>query len=104
MNVKQVLEIFAEQGIVDSTQIDEISQEIAQTGKSLPQTLVDYQYLTEEQFYQTIAESLGVESANLTGFEPPSEILRLIPAGLAQLHRAFPLGLEGGAVQLALRR
>ncbi len=102
MNVKQVLEIFVEQGIVDSTQIDEIAEEIAQTGKSLPQTLVDYQFLTEQQFYQTIADSLGVDLVDLQGFEPPNEILRLIPAGLAQLHRAFPIGLEGNTVQVAL--
>ncbi|HEV7404401.1 MAG TPA: GspE/PulE family protein [Chthoniobacteraceae bacterium] len=102
MNVKQVLEIFVEQGIVDATQIDEIIQDIAVSGKTLPETLVDYQFLTEEQFYQTIADSLGVEMVDLGGFEPPTELLRLIPAGLAQLHRAFPLGLEGNTVQLAL--
>src|SRR3954468_15186533 len=102
MNVKQVLEIFVEQGIVDATQVDEILQDIAVSGKSLPETLVDYQFLTEEQFYQTIAESIGVEMVDLRSFEPPLEIVRLIPAGLAQLHKAFPIGLEGNTVQLAL--
>ena len=102
MNVKQVLEIFAEQGIVDAAQIDDLAQEVAQTGKTLPETLVDYQFVTEEQFYQTIAESLGSESVDLRGFEPPTEVFRLIPAGLAQLHRAFPVGLEGGNIQVAL--
>ncbi len=67
MNVKQVLEIFVEQGIVDPAQVDEIAQEIAMTGKSLPQTLVDYQFVTEEQFYQTIAESLGVDFVDISG-------------------------------------
>lgn len=102
MNVKQVLEIFVEQGIVDPTQVDEIAQEIATTGKSLPQTLVDYQFLTEEQFYQTLADSLGTVVVDLTGFEPPMDVVRLIPAGMAQLHRAFPIGFEDGMVQLAL--
>jgi type IV pilus assembly protein PilB len=102
MNVKQVLEIFVEQGIVDATQIDEIIQDIAVSGKSLPETLVDYQFLTEEQFYQTIADSLGAEMVDLAKFEPPLDLVRLIPAGLAQLHRAFPLGIEGNTVQLAL--
>jgi type IV pilus assembly protein PilB len=102
MNPKQVLEIFVEQGIVDASQVDDIAQEVAQTGKSLPQTLVDYQFLTEEQFYQIIADSLGTECVDLRTFEPPAEVLRLIPAGLAQLHRAFPVGLDGAAVQVAL--
>src|SRR3954468_15825675 len=102
MNVKQVLEIFVEQGIVDATQIDEIIQDIAVSGKSLPETLVDYQFLTEEQFYQTIADSLGAEMVDIAKFEPPLDLLRVLPAGLAQLHRAFPLGIDGNTVQLAL--
>jgi type IV pilus assembly protein PilB len=102
MNAKQVLEIFVEQGIVDPSQVDDIAEEVAQTGKSLPQTLVDYQFLTEEQFYQVIAESLGTECIDLKTFEPPNDVIRLIPAGLAQLHRAFPLGLDGLTVQVAV--
>jgi type IV pilus assembly protein PilB len=102
MNNKQVLEIFVEQGIVAAEQVDEINQEIVQSGKSLVQTMVDYGFLTEEQFYQVIADSLGAPFVNLTGFEPPNEILRLIPAGLAQLHKAFPLGVEELAIQVAL--
>lgn len=102
MNSKQVLEIFVEQGIVDPSQVDDIANEVAQTGKTLSQTLVDYQFLTEEQFYQTIADSLGAEHVDLRGFEPPQEVLRLIPAGLAQLHRAFPVGQDGISLQVAL--
>ncbi len=102
MNSKQVLEIFVEQGIVDSSQIDDIAQEVAQTGKTLPQTLVDYQFLTEDQFYQIIADSLGADYVDLRGFEPPQDVLRLIPAGLAQLHRALPLGQDGISIQVAL--
>src|ERR1700679_3974218 len=100
MNVKQVLEIFVEHGMVDPAQVDELAQEIAQTGKTLVQTLVDYQFLTEEQFYQTIAESLATEAADLRGFEPPSELLRLIPFGLAQFQHAFPVRCPDGSIQL----
>ncbi len=102
MNVKQVLEIFVDQGIVDPEQVDDIAQEVSQTGKSLPQTLVDYQFVTEEQFYQTIANALGAEYADLRNFEPPPEILRLIPSGTVQLHKAFPLGTDGMTIQAAL--
>ncbi len=102
MNVKQVLEIFVAKGLVDPSQVDDIVQEVSQTGKSLPQTLVDYQFLTEEEFYRTIAEELGVDFYDLRGFEPPMEIIKLIPSGLAQLHRAFPVGLNGQAIQVAL--
>ena len=43
MNVKQVLEIFVEHGIVAADQVDDIAQEISQTGKSLPQKVKNAQ-------------------------------------------------------------
>jgi type IV pilus assembly protein PilB len=102
MNVKQVLEVFVEQGIVEQSQVADLSQEINQSGKSLSEVMVDYGFCTEDQFYQTIADSVGADYVSLSGFEPPPELLRLLPAGLAQLHRAFPLGLEGHTIQVAL--
>jgi type IV pilus assembly protein PilB len=102
MNVKQTLEIFAEQNLVDASQFEDIEHEVAQSGKSLVQVLVDYGIVTEEQFYQVIADSLGADYVNLSGFEAPNETLRLIPAGLAQLHRAFPLGMSDNSIQVAL--
>ena len=97
----QVLEIFADQGLLDRSQCEDIAQESAQTGKSLVQTLVDYGVVSEEQFYQVIAEFLGVAHVSLEGYEPPPEVLRLIPAGLARLHRVLPVGMDGATIHMA---
>lgn len=102
MNTKQVLDIFVEQGVVDPGQVDDLDQEIAQSGKSIAGVMVDNGYVTEEQFYQILAEAIGTETVDLRGFEPPPEVLRLIPAGLAQLHQAFPIGYDGLSLQVAL--
>ena len=102
MNAKQVLEILTDQGIVEKGQIEDIIQEVGQTGKSLTEVLVDFQICTEVQFYETIASYLGLEYVDLTGFEPPQEITRMIPAGLALLHRVFPIGVDAGTLQVVL--
>ena len=102
MNTKQVLEMFAEHGLVDAGQIEDITQEVNHSGKSLVEVMVDFGVCTDQEFYQNIAASLGTDFVDLTGFEPPPEVLRLIPGGLANLHRAFPLGLEHGNIQVAL--
>jgi type IV pilus assembly protein PilB len=99
MNTKQVLEIFVDQGVVDRTSVDDIVQEISSTGKSLIEVLVDFQISSEEQFYQTIADYLGLECVDLQNFEPPPEVVRLIPAGLALMNRVFPIGVEAGTIQ-----
>ena len=102
MNAKQVLEIFTEQGVIDQEQANDMFDEVNHTGKSVAQVMVDYQICSEEQFYMMIADSLGVEFANLEGFEPSLELLRMVPAGLAILHKALPLGFEGKTLQIAL--
>ncbi len=99
MNTKQVLEIFVEQGVVDRYSVDDIIQEVSSTGKSLSDVLVDYQLCTQEQFYQTIADYLGLECVDLSAFDPPTEVIRLIPAGLALMNRVFPVGVEAGTIQ-----
>ena len=102
MNNRQVLEVFQEQGVIDASQIEDITQEVSSSGKSLVEVLADFQICTEEQFYQTIAQGLGVDFIDLRSFEPPPETVRLIPASLALLHRVFPLGVEGGTLHVAL--
>jgi type IV pilus assembly protein PilB len=102
MNVKQTLSTFIDQGIVDKRIEDDILQEISNTGKNLVDVLVDFQVVTEEGYYEAIANAIGSESVNLKGFEPPQELVNLLPAALAQLHKAFPVGYEDGTLQLAL--
>jgi len=102
MNAKQVLEIFLEQGILDQQQLDDMVAEVNHTGKSVAQVVVDYQICDENQFYQMVADAIGSEFVNLEGYEPPQEILRTVPTGLAILHKALPIGREGNTIQLAL--
>ena len=102
MNVKQVLELFVEQGIIDHSAQDDLDQEVLKTGKPLAQVMVDFGVCSEMEFYQHIATALGVDFVDLTDFEPPQDLIRMIPAGHAILHKALPLGLEGNIIQLAL--
>jgi type IV pilus assembly protein PilB len=102
MNARQTLNIFVEQGLVDERVVDDILQEVASTGKTLCDVLVDYQAVTEEGYYQALASAIGAEFVNLKDFTPHPDLLKLLPAGLAQLHRAFPLGYEDGILQVAL--
>src|SRR5262249_38701537 len=76
--------------------------EVFNSGKSIIQVLVDFGFLTEEQFYQQIAEHLGADLVDLKAYDPPPDVLRLIPAGLARLHGALPLGLSGDTITVAV--
>lgn len=102
MNANQVIEIFIEAKIIDRSQVDDITAEILSSGKGIHEVLIDGGYVTEDQFYQTLANYLGTEYVDLSEYEPPAEILALVPPNLARLHGALPIGLNGAAVTLAM--
>ncbi|MDQ6940698.1 MAG: pilus assembly protein PilB, partial [Verrucomicrobiota bacterium] len=102
MNNNQVAELFLEQHVLQRSQIDDVLQEANLNGKTLAQTFADNGLLDEHRFYETIADSLGTEFVSLDGQEIPPEILRLIPSGLARLHRALPIGLTDSGITVAL--
>jgi len=102
MNANQVIEIFVEQRIIERSQIDDITAEVISSGKTIVEIMVDLGFVTEDQFYQTLATYLGTEYVDLAEFEPSAEILALVPSSLARLHGALPIGLNGSAVTLAM--
>ncbi len=102
MNDKQVAELFIEQHVLQPSQADDVLTEASLNGKTVAQTLIDSGFVNEHGFYETIATALGTEFVDLHDKEIAPEILKLIPSGLARLHRALPLGLNRNTIRVAL--
>src|SRR5437588_460425 len=102
MNGKQVAELFVEQRVLQPSQAEDVLNEANLNGKSIVQAMVDGGFVDENAFYHTIAAALGVEYVDLGKNEIPPAILKLIPSGLARLHRALPIGLSGNTLRVAL--
>jgi type IV pilus assembly protein PilB len=102
MNDKQVAELFVEQHVLQPSQADDVLNEANQNGKTMVQAMVDSGFVNESGFYRTIAEALSVEYVDLSDTEIPVAVLKLIPSGLARLHRALPIGLKGNTLRVAL--
>ena len=102
MNSKQVAEIFIEQNVLQPSQADDVLNEATLNGKTIAQAMVDGGFVDENGFYQTIADALGAEYVDLTDKEISLAVLKLIPSGLARLHRALPIGLSGKTLRVAL--
>ncbi|MDQ6860654.1 MAG: Flp pilus assembly complex ATPase component TadA, partial [Verrucomicrobiota bacterium] len=101
MNNNQIAELLVEQQVFPRGQIDDVLEEANLNGKTLAQTMVDNGLVDENGFYQTIANSLGMDYVPLHGEIPP-HVLKLVPSGLARLHRALPLGAQDGSITVAL--
>jgi len=102
MNAQQVADIFVEQRVLQSSQAEDVLQEAQLNGKNIEQALVDSGFVDHRGFYQVIADALGTDFVELTGNEIAPEILRLIPGGLARLHRALPVALSDHTLNVAL--
>ncbi|HEY0369200.1 MAG TPA: ATPase, T2SS/T4P/T4SS family, partial [Chthoniobacterales bacterium] len=101
MNNNQIAELLLEQQVFPRAQIDDVLEEANLNGKTLAQTMVDNGLVDENGFYQTIANSLGMDYVPLHGEVPP-HVVKLIPSGHARLHRALPLGAQDGSITVAL--
>lgn len=102
MNNERLADFFIEQGLMDRAQADDVLLETFENGKAIEQAMVDHGIVDEAQFYHAIAEALGSEVVDLDEVEFSPQILRLIPAGLARLHRALPIGEADNAIRVAL--
>jgi type IV pilus assembly protein PilB len=102
MNERQIAELFVEQQVLQPSQAEDVLNEANLNGKTIVQAMVDSGFVDESGFYQTIAEALGAEYVDLSDIEIAPTILKLIPSGLARLHRALPIGLSGNTLRVAL--
>ncbi|MBA2433059.1 MAG: type II/IV secretion system protein [Chthoniobacterales bacterium] len=102
MNNNQVADLLLGQQVLQPAQVEDALQEANLNGKTLAQTIVDHGFVDLPGFYRIIAEGLGTEFVDLAQAEIPPDTLRLIPSGLARLHRALPLGLAENTITVAL--
>jgi type IV pilus assembly protein PilB len=101
VNAQQVADIFVEQHVLQASQAEDVLQEAQLNGKTVEQALIDSGFVDRHGFYQVIANALATEFVELSGEIAP-EILRLIPGGLARLHRALPVALNDDTLEVAL--
>ncbi len=102
MTDKQLAEFFIEQRVLEPSQAEDVLNEVELNGKTVAQAMIDGGFLDEAGYYQTLATALGTDFIDLREYEIRPEILRLIPSGLARLHRALPIELSGTTLRVAL--
>jgi type IV pilus assembly protein PilB len=98
MDAKQVTDIFVDLGWLSAEAAQACLHESMTTEKPIEKVLVDNGLLTIEQFNHGLAETLGTDAADLNAFMASPEVLHLIPAGLARLHAALPVGASGNTI------
>lgn len=103
MDNQQVIDLFMARGLVDKYLAQDMVTSMETSGKSIAETLADFDIVSnKDDIWPVIASEMGAEMVDLTEFNPPEELLAMIPAGMARLHGAFPVNVAADGLYLAL--
>lgn len=92
MDINLALDVFTNRGMIDGSLAREIRDEMGNSGKELPEILVNFGIIgSESDFWAIIANELGTQVIDLGNFTPDQEVLKALPANLARLHGALPI-------------
>jgi len=103
MDNSQLIDIFVNRSLIDQYLAADIIQEIENSGKEIAEILADYEVIQEkDDIWPIIANELGVGMIDLAHFDPPPELLALLPSGMARLHGALPVNVDNEGLTVCL--
>ena len=97
-----LLSLIKDNGLIDDLQYEEVIAELQRTATPAIQVLQDFGIMKLDDILHVIASSLGTEVVSLKDREISPEVLKLIPAKLAQTYKCVPVALHGDTLQVAL--
>jgi len=91
-------------GLVDQYLADDILMEVENSGKEVAEILTDYEVIQDqEDIWPIVANELGVGIIkDLLHFNPPPELLAIVPGGMARLHGALPVNYDSEGLTVCL--
>ena len=97
MDTNVALDVFINNGMVDKALAKDVKEEMANSGKELWETLIDFGVIgAPEDFWRVIATEVGAEYITLEGFIPGDDLLAMIPAPQARMLGALPIEYRDG--------
>ncbi len=102
MTVESVIDLLVSRGFIDESQREEYVYAAYNTGQDITHAVETLGLLQRGQLFQLVAQDVGGEYYDLTGFEPAPQVIRAIPAGTAKLYQCFPIQFLDQGLQVAL--
>jgi type IV pilus assembly protein PilB len=101
MDPHLVITTLAEQGVIEADESDALLHAVLESGRAPEEYLIEEGHVEEHAFYHAIANAIGANYIDLTGFELENRLRDKIPVGLARLHRALPIAEHEGMLYVA---
>ncbi len=103
MDNNQIIDLFQNRGLIDSSLAQDILSEVEHSGKEIAEILADFQVIqTRDDIWPIVASELGTNVVDIKNWEPAEALLGLVPAGTARLHGALPVSFDDNGLSVAL--
>ncbi len=102
MTIESVIDLLVSRGLVEEGQRDQYVESIRDSGEEVTQAVESMGVLQRDQLFQLVAQDIGGEYYDLSGFEPSPQVLKAIPAGTAKLYQAMPIQFTDNGLQVAI--
>jgi len=89
-------------GIITPAQLALATAHTERPGGQLPQVLVRFGIVSEDDLANLLAEEYRLAAIDLTSIDPSSDVLRLLPHALARRHVILPIGLASSTLSVAI--
>ena len=97
-----LLSLIRDQDLIDDLQFEEVAAEFKRSGTPVLQVLQDFGIMKLDDILHVEATALGTEVVSLKDREISPEVLKLIPAKVAQMYHCLPVAQVNGSLQVAL--
>ncbi len=88
--------------MLDDLQFEEVAGEVKRSGSASTQVLQDFGIMKLDDILHVIATALGTEVVSLKDREISPEVLKAIPAKVAQMYQCLPVSVVNGVLQMAM--
>lgn len=100
-----IIELLLETGMLSYEQVEE-AREIASFSDDLEKDALDVilekGYISEHDMTSMLAQQYGMEMIDLTQYELPEEVLRLLDRDTVRKYKVIPLGMHDGILTIAM--
>jgi type IV pilus assembly protein PilB len=97
-----LLNLIHGQGMLDDLQFEEVVGELKRNATPSIQILQDFGIMKLDDILHVMANALGTEVVSLKDRELSADLIKLVPAKIAQMYKCVPVGLNGGTLQVAM--
>ena len=87
---------------MDDLQYEEVAAELRRNAAPAIQVLQDFGIMKLDEILHAMATALDTSVVKLKGREISPDVLKRIPAKVAQMYQCLPVALENGVLQVAL--